>query len=303
MSTRAQPGRQRGLSMIELVVAIVVMSIISIGLMDFIMDSASSYSDAAIRNQVSASGRIVIERMAMEMHNALPESVRISAVRTTTTGDYYAGDQCLEFIPVRAATSYINPVFRPATPSSASFDVIDFVPAPTFPLSGVYAVIYPTDSTELYKSTFTNTESIVQVTVTDVTPGSGGHQLTPAAAHRFRRQSPVDRLFLVDQPVSYCLTGSKLYRYTNYGFQTTQLLPRRPNDTCASALCLPNTTPNRVLVSDLLDNSALTGPAGQAFDQLAANRRRNAVVQLDLNFSQSGQAVRLNHEVLLQATP
>ncbi|MDC0598558.1 hypothetical protein OAP18_01750, partial [Gammaproteobacteria bacterium] len=63
-------------------------------------------------------------------------------------------------------------------------------------------------------------------------------------------------------------------------------------------ICLPATTPNRVLISTEIDNAGLT-----AFDQLAASRRRNAVVQMELNFSKDGESVLLNHETLLQATP
>jgi MSHA biogenesis protein MshO len=296
--------RSSGFTLIEMVVAIVLMSIISIGLVTFITDSASGYAVTAVRNQVSAAGRIVIDRMAMEIHNALPESVRVSTVRgTTVTNQYYAGDQCIEFLPVVRATTYLNATFRPAAANSNPFNVVDFVPALSpLPLMGHFAVIYPTSTSDLYKNTFTDTEAIVSVQVTDNTPGDGMYEVDPVGTHRFLRRSSVDRLYLVTQPVSYCVTGNKLYRYQNYGFSTMQLTPRNVDGSCTGT-CLPATTPNRVLISDQLNNLALNGSGLQAFEQGAPTRLRNGMVQLELNFTRDGQTVRLNHEILQQMTP
>jgi MSHA biogenesis protein MshO len=294
MATRAE----QGFSLVEIVVAIVLMSILSIGLVQFITNSATSYSESAARNQVSAAGRVVIDRIAMDLHNALPQSVRISAVNLGGID----GNQCLEFIPIRAATTYLDPAFRPAA-HKAAFDVVDLVPA-QLGVTGVYAVIYPTSSADLYAAAFgpgNATEAIARVNVTNgVDPNTDTltySRLSDDAPynHRFKRRSSVGRLYLADMPVSYCVLGTKLYRYNNYGFDTVQSTP---------ASGLPATTPNRVLMTDQVDNSLLTGGLnGQAFDRLDASRSRNAVIQLELNFSQAGQQVRLNHEVLQQATP
>lgn len=299
----------RGFSMIEMIVAIVIMSIISVGLVGYIVDSASGYVQSAARNQVTSAGRVVIDRIAMDLHNALPESVRVSTPLTATdetNGDGYAGDQCIEFIPVLAATTYINPRIRPAA-RTTTFNVIDFVPEKDG-VSGVYVVIYPTSSADLYQASFSGntTEAIAGASVADANNTDGINEITTTTNHRFKRASSVERLFLTSQPVSFCITGTKLYRYSNYGFSNTStpLLPRRPNGTCAAATCLPNSTPNRALISDQLKNTALTGGVnGQAFDQLAASRQRNGVIQLELVFNQSGQEITLNHEVLQQITP
>jgi MSHA biogenesis protein MshO len=300
--------RQRGFSFVEIVVAIVIMSIISIGLVDFIVNSAAGYAQTAARNQVSAAGRIVIDRIAIDVHGALPKSIRIwpEDPPDTTTADSYAGDQCLEFIPVLAATRYIDPAIRPATRKS-TFDVVDFVPSKDG-VTGAYAVIYPTSTADLYGASFVDpTEAaIVAVTsIADNVASDGKRRITTTTNHRFKRASSAERLFLTTQPVSYCVVGNKLYRYSDYGFYANQPRPMRPNNTCAVAPCLPNTTAlGRVLISDQVDNSQLTGgTSGQAFDQLEESRRRNGVVQLELNFRQSGNEVLLNHEILLQATP
>ncbi len=301
--------RQGGFSFVEIVVAIVIMSIISIGLVDFIVNSSAGYTQAAARNQVTAAGRVVIDRISMDVHNALPKSLRIwpEDPPDSTTADSYAGDQCLEFIPVLAATTYIDPAIRPAT-RKTTFDVVDFVPDQDG-VMGAYAVIYPTSTADLYAASFTGPDTeaaIVAVTsIADNVASDGKRRITTTTNHRFKRSSSAGRLFLTKQPVSYCVVGSKLYRYSDYGFFATQPRPMRPNNTCAVAPCLPNTTAlGRVLISDQVDNSLLIGgTSGQAFDQLEESRQRNGVIQLELNFRQSGNEVLLNHEILLQATP
>lgn len=308
-----RPVRQRGFTFVEIIVAIVIMAIISIGLVQFIVDSSAGYVTSATRNQVTAAGRTVIDRISMELRNAVPESVRIypATPHAVTDAEAFAGDQCLEFIPQRAATTYIDPAFRPAAYKS-SFTVVDFVPA-QLGQNGVYAVIYPASDAELYGADFESANNTAAIARVDVTDGvaSNTNTLTysrlsddASYTHRFRRQSPVDRLFLADQPVSYCITGKKLYRYTNYGFTATQLLPVQPDGNCTGT-CLPSTTAGgRWLISDQIDNSALTGGSnGQAFRWLEASRRRNGVLQLQFNFNQDGQGILLNHEVMQQTTP
>jgi MSHA biogenesis protein MshO len=301
---------QRGFSFIEMVVAIVIMGILAVGIVRFIVDSASGYSATATRNQVASAGRIVIDRIAMELHNALPESVRVStplSALDASNGLGRAGDQCIEFIPVHRATTYLNPRIRPAAASMAPFNVVDFVPPlDALPFTGHYAVIYPTGAADLYRNSYGNSEAIVEVSVSDSNAGDGIHELTPQSSHRFKRSSAVDRLFLVKTPVSFCVSGSKLFRYADYDFHATQPVPLTPGGACAAGVdqCLPAQTPKRTLISDQLDNSALTGGSdSQAFDVEPANRRRNAVVQLQLLFSQDGEQVLLNHEIMQQSTP
>ncbi len=319
MNALMQP-KQQGFTLVEVIVSIVIMSIISIGMVTFITNSATSYATTAARNQVSASGRVVMDRIAMDLRNSVPESVRMSTPLGTTeemNGEGYAGDQCIEFIPVLAATTYIDPAVRPAA-HKFSFDVVDFVPT-MVGRSAVYAIIYPTSPAQIYEANLNGTgtapnyiatEAIARVDVTN-SGLSNRDTLTYSRLvdddpykHRFRRESSVARLFLTEEPISYCITGSKLYRYSNYGFTpgAEPMRPLEPDGDCTAGLvseCLPGTTPSRVLITDQLDNSAVT----QAFDQVDPSRQRNAVIQIELNFSQDGEEVRLNHEVLQQITP
>ena len=303
--TKAPHGK--GFSLVEMVVVIVIMSILSIGLVQYIFDSAEGYTSTANRSQLSAAGRVVIDRIAMDLHNALPNSVRITPAYTSLSapvlaGDATAGDQCLEFVPVLAATTYIDPHIRPQ-PGTMTFTVVDFVPIQDGVI-GAYIVIYPRNDADIYEADFSGntTEAIAGANVDDADAGDGINEITTLTNHRFKRSSPTMRTFLTEEPVSYCVKGEQLYRYANYGFSATQLRPVDIDGSC-STTCLPSTTPDRVLMTSFLDNGALTDGGSQAFDQLEANRRRNAVIQLELNFQKDGDEVLLNHEVLLHSTP
>ena len=299
----------KGFSLIEIIVVIVVMSIISIGIVQYIIDSASGYSRTAIRSELSASGRVVIDRIAMDLHNALPNSVRVTSAYTSgsgevTGGDAYAGDQCIEFVPILSATTYIDPRFRPQT-HTTTFTVVDFVPPVTNTISA-YISIFPRSTGQIYNADFSDptTAAIAGASVADSNTGDGVNEVTTITNHRFRRSSPTMRAFMVDEPISYCVKGEQLFRYTNYGFNSTQLRPVDIDGSC-SGTCLPDATPDRVLMTSYVDNAGLTDAGSQAFDFLNANRRRNAVVQLELNFEKgnSGDEVLLNHEVLLHSSP
>ena len=267
----------RGFTLIELVVTLVILSIVSVISAGFIITTSESYVATATRNQLASAARLTVDRLALELHNALPNSLRL-----TTAGP--GGDQCLEFVPVRAASTYIDAPFRPR-PYVSSFSIVDFVPMQDG-VTGAYAVIFPVEPDDLYGAAFagSTTEAIVEVSVG--TGSAGSNTLTSPHPHRFKRQSPVDRVYLVDPPVSFCIAGDRLHRYSDYGFQAVQ---------CTPSTCLPSATPGRWLIANEIDNTGLS-----AFDYVAASRRRNAVVQLELNFSRNGEGVLLNHEVLIQ---
>ena len=59
-----------------MVVAIVISSIMAIGIVDFIGRSVEGISSSANRNQLASAGRMALARLGMELHNSLPNSIR-----------------------------------------------------------------------------------------------------------------------------------------------------------------------------------------------------------------------------------
>lgn len=302
--TKLSKQKQAGFTIIEMVLAIVISGILAIGIVSFIGNSVDSLTTSANRNKIAASGRIAIDRMAMEIHNALPNSIRATIA---TAG----GDQCLEFIPVRAATTYINPSF--SSGGSTTFDVVEFEPMLQGATDG-YAVIYPRNQNRIYDGDNgssagwpnfpANRRPIQEITsITDSASPNLQSTVTLVKAHRFRRRSPSQRFFVVDEPISYCVVGENLYRYTNYGFYTAKVTAEEEAGVCEVALdqtCLPDysAAPDKMLITNDVDNMGLT-----AFSVSAQNLRRNSLVALQFKFTANNDSIILNHEVLTRSVP
>ncbi len=286
---------------------ILVGAIISIGVVNFISDSARGLESASRRSRLAAAGQVAIQRLSFELHNALPNSLRVT---TPEAG----GDQCIEFIPIRAATNYVDPGFSGS--GKISFDVVDFVPDQQGTTGG-YAVIYPRQINRVYDGdngavyadwpNFPNNSPIQEIdTITD-SGAADQSTITLVQSHRFRRRSPVQRLFVVDQPISYCISGSNLYRYTDYGFFTSQVTQEEEPGTCEVSpdppdRCLPDydaiPTRSKTLIIDSIDNTGLT-----AFSVESQSLRRNSLVRIEFNLTTGTESIQVNHEVLSRNVP
>lgn len=282
ISSQQCHAAQAGFTLIEIVVTMLISVILALGIVTFISDTVDGVLASGNRNKLTSSGRTVVDRLALELHNAVPNSIRA----TTADAD---GDQCLEFIPFEAATNYIDPPFTGG--GGDEFEVIDFNPALTYASpAGVQAVIYPDDTDELYTGGSPGPRALVDA-ITDTGGADGKVMVYLDSTHRFARRSPVDRIYIAMQPVSFCLEDNNLYRYQNYDFQATQCDPN-------TASCLPTSVPDRQLISDTIDNTGLA-----AFSILPATLRRNAIISMTLNFTSEGDVVQLKHEVMMRNVP
>jgi MSHA biogenesis protein MshO len=274
--------RQRGFTLIEIVITIVISAIIAVGIVNYIGDSVEGFAASSNRNKLASTGRTVVDRIALELHNAVPNSVRVTTAQP-------GGDQCLEFMPFTGASSYRDAPFTGS--GGDTFEAVDFNPTLTYTSpAGVYAVIYPISTEALYE--FANPGPMALIDMMEDTGGADGVvTITLDQTHRFSRRSPVDRFYIAKTPVSFCIVGNRLFRYQDYDIQETQCTPATPS-------CLASSAPDRVLVSDNLNNAGRT-----AFAVLEATLRRNAIVSLDLSFTSEGDVVDLKHEVMMRNVP
>ena len=264
-----------------MVSSILIASIMAVGIVSYIADSTEGFLTSSNRSRLATNGRAALDRMTLEIHNALPNSVRVNTAASN-------GDQCLEFMPAIAATTYLNPSFTGS--GAVSFDVINFNPLTTYASpAGIYAAIYPINTVDLYDYDDSQGPLALVDAISDPSSGDGKMTVNLNTSHRFSRRSAMNRLFLVEEPVSFCVVGEKLYRYSNYGVEAAQ---------CTPATCLPSTLPDRALLAENIDNSGFT-----AFSIGAATLRRNAIVSFDIAMTSQGDSVRLNHEVLTHNVP
>lgn len=337
MCTSSQ-SRQRGFTLVEAIVVILIAAILATGIISYIGDSVEGMSAASNRNKLATSARTVLDRMALELHNAVPNSVRV-------TEPDVDGNQCLEFIPFIRGTAYLaapmtgqggdrarvvefNPVLR--------FDEHDPLDPPPAGMS-LYAVIYPNNTNQLYAynenlpvgppggpvSRIAYIRDSHDLDVLDeldaeefdtcadeelVIPPSGigepdfirDGQATVCFAnnHRFRTHSAARRMFVAQQPVSFCVVDDRIYRYSGYGFRAVQCTPDDVD-------CLPETAAEgRHLITDRVDNRNLDGPEPlTAFTVLPPTLRRNAIISMEINLTSQGDNVQMVHEVLLRSVP
>jgi len=282
---------QRGFTLVELVVVILVMGIMAFGTVSFITTSSQSYQRVASGDRLGSSARLIIDRLSRELRTSLPSSVRASS-----------DGRCVEFVPVAAAGTYLTL----AQGAVSSMAVIPLFETPVIAASGARVAVYPVSLAAVYDPGAVSpliSTSLAALAISSSNPATAASAavIQFSSAPDFAAESPQRRWFLVDEPVSFCVTSDgKLYRYqgdgVNYSYQPTQPAPP------------PLTTPaaGRWLVSDKVYSPAVCGGGGnsQFFRVAQATLQRNAIALIDLClFDPQGGNLQLVHEVQLRNAP
>lgn len=270
-----------GFTLVELVMVIVVLGILATGSIQFISQSAQGMVDSAERQALASSATIAVEKVLREVRRALPNSVRQFSD---------GGSECLELVPIQFSSEYIS---IPIASNATSFNAISFVGAVLGGESGFVAV-YPNSQGSVYGTSPATIRSIsddMAISGPVGVPGANLQTITfvGGAVYRFPTDSPRQRFFLVDQPISFCDDNNgRLWRYQNYGFQVD------------SSGSIPTAGANRILIADSLEANSLS------FNILPAQLQRNAVVRMSLTIARPGSAtekVEISQEVQLRNVP
>ena len=285
--------------MVELVIVIVLLSIMSLASVRFIANFAEGYVDTSRRQNMADVTQLAIERIGRELRNALPNSVRIS-------ND--ANASCIEYIPVLGASSYSSYEIGNVSGGGDLDTTFNAVPLGDGGISGweagnpLYVALYPITGVNLYNlgansviAQLANAQQFIN-NINQVDPTTS-FQIT-FADHQYPSESPASRFFVVGSPVSYCLnTGNgDLYRYENYFSSGTTFYSTQP-----MLANLPTTEPNRALLAtDITTVAAFPNPA---FASLEISLQRNALVVFDLQVSEAGESVRIQHVVQVRNAP
>ncbi|MFT6915233.1 MAG: MSHA biogenesis protein MshO [Motiliproteus sp.] len=276
----SSPARTQGFTLVELILVIVVLGIISVGGTQFIVNSVEGYRDSAIRERQGSTAKVAVEKITRELRDALPNSAR-------NTDDY----ACIEFIPTLGGSIYTS---MPLIIAASEFSSVPYISGGA-PSIGRVAV-YPLRTSEVYSpaSTSADASSISpplagSVVSADLEDDFSEVSIEFERAHRFPLGSPQGRWFMVSDPVSFCIDATnRLFRYSNYGF-----IENQPTSGSFDTLD-KNVSNGRSLLA--------LGVSGQ-FTVEQATLQRNALVQLDLDFREAGEGLRVIHEVQLRNVP
>lgn len=258
------PLRRYGFTLVELVVVIMLLGILSLGTVRFISDASDGFVSGSNRGALSADVRQSVHHLGQVLREALPNSIRVSA-----------SGECIEYIPIISASVYVS---APIGISGNTMQVIPFDPALTasnwrvaiVPSSNMYGLSTPGAVSPTASASAADVNNIVT--------------LTFSSAHRFASASAQQRFFVVGDPVSYCLSGTTLYRYADYGYQSTQPL----------VASLPSSLPSRSVV---VDGVAAALPI---FATDSAALTRNAVVTIDLALQKGADQLPISHSVQIR---
>ena len=273
---RCHSARQRGVTLIELIIVISITAIIAGGVAVFISRPFESYVDSARRAELTDIADTALRRITRDLHSALPNSIRYTCVPSScVAGSVYY----IEYLQTSGGGRYRadkdsggNGDELLFSSNDTSFDVLG--PMPPFAAgdsiviynlanSGAIANAYSGDNRRAYSTSAGN-----NITITSLTP--------------FPYPSPGKRFNVVQYAVTYeCNpTTGELRRYWNYGI--------------AAAQATPPVTPNNALLANNI--------AGCSFTYTTSGSR-TGVVGLAVQVTRSGESVRLFQQVHVNNAP
>lgn len=275
---------QRGFTMIELIMVIVIMGVIGGMVAVFMKSPIDAYFDSARRAALTDVADTTVRRMARDIRKALPNSLRVP------------NSQCLEFIPTKTGGRYRAEEVIAGDGTSLNFAAADTtfnmlgsnnaLPTNQRIVSGDVIAVYNLGPGIVDAYQQDNTASVVAPSPVDPASAPGETRITinstktPANGNMlFSLESGSKRFHVIpkdEKIVAYVCNGGKLYRTASNSF--TSACP-------ATGAVLAD----KVSSCNFVYNGS--------------DLQRNALVQLTVKFTDNNETVSLYHEVHVDNTP
>jgi len=256
---------QRGFTLVEAVIVIVITGIIAAMVAIFIRAPIQGYVDSARRAEMTDIADTAARRIARDVRLALPNSVRV------------AGGNAVEFLITRAGGRYR------ADAGAAGDDPLEFgVADSSFDILGPKMEFNTGESIGIYNLGIPGANAYNGDTLRAVngTNGADVSKVTLASSTPFPFDSPSHRFQVVEGPVTYRCAGGELRRYSGYAITVTQANP--PTGGSSAPLA--------------------TGVESCQFNYDAVNQRFG-LLSIRLKLTQGGESVSLYHEVHVNNVP
>lgn len=262
---------QRGVTLIEMLVAIVVTGILLALVGMFTRNQITGYFDVAARTELADTADTALRRIARDLQAALPNSVRVDP-----------GNSSLEFIPIRDGGRYRADLpgnFLDFSTADASFEVL-----------GPPVTVVAGDSLVVYNMGIPGASAYEVAPLTNrrqATAGGASVTFTSVAGSPLPFSSPSSRFQIVTAPVSYVCAAGRLLRYAGYGY---------PSPATLTATTAFGATVPAVLATNV---------SGCTFAYAPGVLQRNGLVSVSLALTHptTGETVALYHQVDVVNTP
>lgn len=269
-------SKQRGVTLIELIIVITITAIIAVGVAVFIGRPVEGYVDAARRAELTDIADTALRRMTRDLRTALPNSIRI-AESPPASGVLY-----LEFLQTSGGGRY-----RAEPDSGGAGDILDFAaPDAAFDIIGAMPAFAGGESIVVYNLSASG--ALANAYSGDnraAYAGNAGGTITLSAPKQFPFPSPGRRFQVVQYAVTYSCNPAtgELRRYWNYGI--------------AAAQATPPATPNTALLAGNVTACSLFYAAG------AGAGARTGAVTLSLRVERDGEPIQLFQQVHVSNVP
>lgn len=237
MAVRPMQREQSGVTLIELVVAMVITGIIVAAVAFFVFPVRQS-AELAMRAELTDIADNALQRISRDIRRALPNSVRVDG-----TGQF------LEFLEVRTAGRYRgegggasggmdcdNDDAALGVPDNdlLSFDTVadrcfkTIGKLPTAPVLGDFVVLNNHGPGFDGQNAYANAAPLNRVAISGVDTSEAGRDRIAFAPTTFQRDlhdSPGKRFYVVSGPVTYGCAGATMTRFQGYAIAAAQGAP------------------------------------------------------------------------------
>lgn len=286
-------SKPAGFTLVEMVIVMTIVGILAAGAATFIRNPIQSSIDNENHANLSDRADTALRRMARDISNALPNSVRTNTcpVNNVTANCF------IEFVPVTGAGRY-----RAAKGTSAADDPLDFLPAAdpeTFEVLGPTVTVATGDKLVIYNLGIPGSDVYEGLNVRPLS-ATATASILKFTGGSFPQASPSSRFFVVSTTVTYACDMSdaannngKLLRYSGYAIQASQPVSLSAAQPASLVTTSTQVAPN-LLASGLTacsikyDNAVL---------------QRNGLVTIYFTMQQDGAKVSLMHQVNVVNSP